>query len=178
MLFFMRSHVTMKPDWAELFVAKQKNDPSGLGMVCVVPRISALGPACPAAMLGAWVAAWDARGITEGPLFYTTGKKVVLPVSSDNWRKSWSAKMSSDSAVGTHNLRKGGAKWYRSSCRCPEDAVQVQGGRAHRETMQQVYVRATQEFAPPATGCSEYGDLPIGLRLWLARFLWTQVSQT
>ena len=68
-----------------------------------------------------------------------------LPVSSDNWRKHWTKKMSGDATVGTHSLRKGGAKWYRAAGDCPEDAVQVQGGWAPRETMQKIYSCETKE---------------------------------
>ena len=86
-----------------------------------------------------------ATGVQDGPLFYTTGKKALAPVSTDNWRKQWSQKAAADRTVGTHSLRKGGAKWYRSSGKCPVDAVQVQGGWAHRETMQKIYARETKD---------------------------------
>lgn len=146
-LSFLRSELTFQDSWAVLYVSKQKNDPCGKGMQCIIPRILTLGAACPCAVLEDWARRWDAKwiplGYTDGPLFFTTGKKTPLPVSYDVCRKAWKTGTGDQGPLGTHSLRKGGAKWYRQSGTCTDDAIQIQGGWARKETMLRIYARET-----------------------------------
>jgi integrase len=143
----MRSHILPEPTHVKIFIPKQKNDPLGKGMHCIIPKIPNLGNYCPASMLDKWTQAWDAKwgreGKNDGPLFYVTGKTVCKQVSTDSWRKIWKSHTGGDAQVSTHSLRKGGAKWYKFAAKLSDDAIQIQGGWADRNTMLQIYARET-----------------------------------
>jgi integrase len=144
-----RSHFSMEANCAKVFIPKQKNDPLGKGMYCVIPKITNLGQYCPATMLHKWVLAWDAKwvpiGIQDGPLFYVTEKQQCIAVSPDSWRKSWKGHTGNDEQVSTHSLRKGGAKWYKFATNLSDDAIQTQGGWADQPTMLRIYARETAQ---------------------------------
>ena len=144
-LCFLPSDVRILADRIELNVRKQKNDPNGTGMTCVIPTIQSMSQFCPCRMLKNWVAVWDAKwaplSVADGPLFYVTGKKVCMPVSGDSWRKIWRKGKGGD--VSTHSLRKGGAKFFRAQG-YDDGTIQIQGGWASQSVMRQVYARATR----------------------------------
>jgi integrase len=133
-----RSHFSIEANCAKVFIPKQKNDPLGKGMYCVIPKITNLGQYCPATMLHKWVLAWDAKwvstGIQDDPLFYVTGKQLCIAVSVDSWRKSWKGHTGNDEQVSTHSLTD-----------LSDDAIQIQGGWADQATMLRIYARETAQ---------------------------------
>jgi hypothetical protein len=139
-LALCRNNVSAEEDALRVWIARQKNDPNGRGMVCWIPRVPDLGDVCPFALLSRWLELWDRcfGDIPESPLFCVTGRPGARAVSYDSWRKSLAA-FFGDRSVGTHSLRKGGAQWFRNELGVREDVVQAQGGWASVEVMRRVY---------------------------------------
>lgn len=123
-----------------LRVRCQKNDPKGLGQVCLIPCISSLGAFSPHNMLNRWMAIRN--NITEdntktAPLFVTTtGANKGKAVSYDSLRKHVVQQFGV--ATSTHSLRKGGAVYY-SRAGASEDATRQQGGWRTSEVMKSIY---------------------------------------
>ena len=129
-----------------LNVRCQKNDQEGLGMICVIPDIRALGQNSPARILQKWLetrAAFQKSDNDGEPLFVTvTGRPATIggSVSADSFRKLVTANFQGNTA--THSLRKGGARFY-SAAESPEQATMFQGGWRTAETMRTIYTSLT-----------------------------------
>tara|TARA_B100000780_G_C21093677_1_gene440898 strand:+ start:153 stop:1682 length:1530 start_codon:yes stop_codon:yes gene_type:complete len=131
-----------------LYVRCQKNDQAGIGMVCVIPSIPALGSNSPALILDKWMQIREDFMKTKNPdepLFLTiTGTKKTIGnrVSADSFRKAVTNKFSGNTA--THSLRKGGARFY-AKAQAPEQATRDQGGWRTSETMKEIYTALTKD---------------------------------
>jgi integrase len=142
----LRSDVSFRPGppgerHVELFISKQKNDPCGKGMTCVVPERASKGHLCPHLLLRRWAAVWDSMygsGDPKRPFFCVSNKDEPKHTSYDSWRKTV-AKHFENQDLGTHSFRKGGAHWYRQVAGVPDEAIQEQGGWASAATMKAVY---------------------------------------
>ncbi len=142
---FVVTDVSRSETHFELLVRKQKNDPFGQGMRCVLPRLPALGPQCPCDLLQRWL---DCRArlwpdCPQGPLFCVTGAKNCRAVSADTMRRALASHFNR-SEVGSHSLRKGGAHYWKVDCRAPEELIQAQGGWSSPEVMPAVYAKYSE----------------------------------
>jgi hypothetical protein len=134
--------VTFEADAVQVHIAKQKNDP-GRGVTCWIPRLARLGPLCPHKLLSDWVALRSSTlGGDVGPLFVVTGRSTCKPVSYDLFRKSVNGYFT-ETDVGSHSFRKGGARWYTHARGVNPDLVQAQGGWLSASTMRAVYTQHT-----------------------------------
>jgi len=142
----LRSHVAFPPGavgerHVNIFISKQKNDPCGKGLTCVVPEMPQKGILCPYQLLRKWAAYWDQNfgaGNAARPFFCVTGKAAPRHTSYDSWRKTVASHFQSPDKA-THSFRKGGAHWYKQVAAVPDSAVQAQGGWASAATMERVY---------------------------------------
>ena len=129
-----------------LLVKCQKNDQEGIGMMCVIPTIRALGKNSPASLLEAWLSCRTAYKKSESdkePLFCTvTGaaNRIGNSVSPDSFRKALGAVFTGNTS--THSLRKGGARFY-AAAQAPEQATRDQGGWRTTEVMRHIYTSLT-----------------------------------
>ena len=180
-LALRRRDITLHDNFVVVFVARQKNDPFGQGMVCHIPRIESHPAVCPCHLLRVWLAQRDARwgSNPDAPLFCATHLTEPRAVSCDSFRRSF-AQFFQTAAVGTHSLRKGGAHWYKTVCHLPEELVQAQGGWSAPETMRAFYTRfsdtercdqllhtvstVSPEVAIPATAHPQARVAPMPLR--------------
>ena len=145
MLALLRSDVQLLPDCVEVTVRNQKNDPFGLGMRCRIPKLPALDVCCPAQLLGNWCSQWDNAWphCSDGYLFCTTHAPQPKQMSGDSWRKALSSLLVGP-AVGSHSLRKGGARWWKFVCHLPEEVVQAQGGWTTPDCMRAFYAKFSE----------------------------------
>ena len=137
---FNRANVRDEHDAIALWVAKQKNDPTGRGQWCWVPNMP-MWPCNPAGLVRSWMCEWDSTFTADAPnpaFFSVTGKAMPKTMSTDSWRKVVSAHFS-DAAVSTHSFRRGGALWLRHTACVEEDVVQAQGGWANVQVMRDLY---------------------------------------
>ena len=129
-----------------LLVRCQKNDQEGIGMQCVIPCVSSLGPNSPAAVLAKWIAcraAFTKSTKNSEALFCTVAgaaTKIGSSVSADSFRKALCSIFPGNTA--THSLRKGGARFY-AAAQAPEQATRDQGGWRTTETMKEIYTALT-----------------------------------
>ena len=142
MLQLVRSDVCVSKNYIEVFVRKQKNDPNVIGMRCWIPRLPELGLCCPHYLLNNWCAHWDLnwKQAPDGFLFCTTHNNQPKAMSYDSWRKALQQNISG-SHVGSHSLRKGGARWWRFDRQLPDDIVQSQGGWTTPDCMRAFYAK-------------------------------------
>ena len=114
-------------------------------MRCWLPRLPEDEALCPASLLSRWCAARDARwgSAPEGPLFCVAVGRPLRPMSYASFRRAVADSLC-DPGVGTHSLRKGGAKWWKERG-LPEEVVQAQGAWASAETMRAFYTRFSDE---------------------------------
>ena len=140
-----RSDIVIRHDHVEVLIRKQKNDPCGVGMRCWIPRLPALGLCCPWWALKVWCAEWDScwAKLGTGHLFCTTGSEIPKQLSGDSWRKALTSVLAGP-GVGSHSLRKGGARWWKFSCGLPDEVVQAQGGWATPECMRAYYSKLSE----------------------------------
>ena len=106
-LALRRQDVDIQESKAVVFVAKQKNDPFGHGMICHVPGIPSLQQSDPLAILRRWR---DLRDSIWGPhpsqpFFCVSSSREARPVSADSFRRSL-RNVFSDTSVGSHSMRK------------------------------------------------------------------------
>ena len=119
-----------------------KNDPSGRGMRCWLPKLGDIGGLCPHRLLVRWCHVRDLAwpGHLDGPLFCVAGKPTASQLSYDSWRKAVTIALGSGEA-GTHSLRKGGARWLKLRCNVPDEIVQAQGGCSSASVMLRFYAK-------------------------------------
>ena len=129
----------------QLQVRCQKNDPRGIGQVCVLPSIPALGHTSPHLVLQAWL---DRRlklsvqfDMSQHIFVTLTGKNRGQAVSTDSLRKHVTKEFGKGSA--SHSLRKGGAQFYARRG-AKEDATRQQGGWKTSEVMSRIYTTLSQ----------------------------------
>ena len=145
-LMLARSDFQKSGDCYSVWIRQQKNDPCGRGMHCWIPSLPHLQACCPVALLDSWFQLWDATwGSSDAHVFCVTNQKEAKPISADSWRKVISNHFKTDSAVGTHSLRKGGASWFKHETSLADDIVQSQGGWTNPETMQQCYTSRSDD---------------------------------
>ena len=110
----------------QLRVRCQKNDPSGIGQVCVIPAIQAMGSSSPPTLCLEWLRARHDMNPPSKFLFVTTtGQKKGHRVSVDSLRKHVTAVFGEGKAA--HSLRKGGAQYYYRRG-VDSDVTRQQGG--------------------------------------------------
>ena len=145
MIQHLRSDVRILPDCIECFVRKQKNDPFGFGMRCWIPCLPELGLCCPYQLIQNWCAHWDVTWAahSDGHLFCVTHLAEPKALSSDSWRRAI-LNVLPGPHVGTHSLRKGGARWWKFTCQLPDDLVQAQGGWSTPECMRAFYAKFSE----------------------------------
>ena len=124
----------------QLHVRCQKSDPRGIGQVCVLPNVPALGHASPHLVVRAWL---DRRQqlmfqqAMSNHIFVTLMvKNRGRAVSTDSLRKHVTGAFGKGSA--SHSLRKGGAQFYARRG-APEDATRQQDGWKTSEVMARIY---------------------------------------
>ena len=131
--------ITQSDSFWELRVKCQKNDPNGLGQLCVIPHIRALGALSPVRVLQEWIERRTHIGKTctlSAFLFVTiTGKAKGGPVSTDSLRKHVAD--SFGCGKSSHSLRRGGAQFYARRG-ADEDATRQQGGWRTADVMRSV----------------------------------------
>ena len=112
--------------FARLHARCQKNDQLGMGQVCVLPDIRALGSASPPRVLRKWLAIRPSLAHAESTKLFitTTGINAGGPMSKDSLRKHVSLMFGK--GMASHSLRKGGAVFY-SRRGMEEDATRQQG---------------------------------------------------
>ena len=139
-LALRRRDISVHENFVTIFVARQKNDPFGQGMVCHIPKMVDTPNLCPCHVLQAWLVQRDSRwgSDPDAPVFCTTHLAEPRPMNCDSFRRNLS-QFFQTAAVGTHSLRKGGAHWYKAVCCLPEELVQAQGGWSAPEAMQADY---------------------------------------
>ena len=99
------------PAAIQLQVRCQKNDPAGIGQLCVIPSIEAMGEASPTKIFLDWLRRREELTVTSDFLFITTtGVKAGSQVSVDSFRKHVTSAFGDGTAA--HSLRKGGAQFY------------------------------------------------------------------
>ena len=148
-VFQMSDVMEINDSLVRLRVRCQKNDPIGLGQICILPHIQALGAGSPARLMQLWLQRRQRLvNSTDGPLFITlAGKHKGHATSTDSLRKFVAANFGAGAA--SHSLRKGGAQFYARRG-ANEDATRQQGGWHTRDVMRQVYTTLS-----PSEVCAE-----------------------
>ena len=121
----------------QLRVRCQTNDPAGMGQVCTIPAIAAMGSSSPPTLFLEWLRVRHDLAPPSDFLFVTTtGRNKGHQVSVDSLRKHVTAVFGVGKAA--HSLRKGGAQFY-SRRGVDSDVTRQQGGWRTSTVVEQTY---------------------------------------
>ena len=135
--FTMGDVISTDASGVQLRVRCQKNDPAGIGQVCTIPAIAAMGLSSPPMLFLEWLRVRrDLAPASEFLFVTTTGRNKGQQVSVDSLRKHVKAVFGDGKAA--HSLRKGGAQFY-SRRGVDSDVTRQQGGWRTSAVMEQTY---------------------------------------